>query len=154
MSAERLKAFLDENGIRYELIQHSPAFTSQEIAAAAHLSGRRLAKTVLVRIGGELAMVVVPGSEHVDLHRLAEITGRPTVLATEEEFRSRFPDCEVGAMPPFGNLYGMDVYVSEHVGQEDPIAFNAGTHRELIQMSYADFVRLAQPKKVEMAIAR
>lgn len=154
MSAERLKAFLDQNGIRYELIQHSPAFTSQEIAAAAHLSGRRLAKTVVVKIGSELAMVVIPGSEHVDLNRLAEITGRPTVLATEEEFRSRFPDCELGAMPPLGNFYGMDVYVSEHVGQEDPIAFNAGTHRELIQMNYADFVRLAQPKKVEMAIAR
>ena len=91
MSAERLKAFLDQNQIRYELIQHSPAFTSQEIAAAAHLSGRRLAKTVVVTIGGELAMVVVPGSEHVDLDRLAEITGQPTVLATRRSSAAAFP---------------------------------------------------------------
>jgi Ala-tRNA(Pro) deacylase len=146
MPAERLKTYLDENHVKYVVIRHSPAYTAQETAAAAHIRGQTLAKTVMVRLDDDLAMVVVPATERVDLALLRDHTGADAVeLVPEHEFRERFPDCEVGAMPPFGNLYEMKVYVADALGEEEEIAFNAGTHRELIQLAYPDFVRLVKP---------
>ena len=122
------------------------AYTAQEIAWITHTPGKELAKTVMVKIDDVLAMAVLPASFHVDLARLKAIAGASSAaVATEREFRSQFPDCETGAMPPFGNLYGMTVYADQSLAADKEIAFNAGTHRELIRISYADFTRLASP---------
>lgn len=146
MPSTALKKFLDEKGVKYVTIRHSPAFTAQEIAASAHVPGQELAKTVIVRLDGELAMVVLPATDQVDLDRLAEVSGSDRVeLAGEDDFEERFPDCETGAMPPFGSLYDMDVYAAEHLAEDDEIAFNAGTHTELIRMAFDDFRTLADP---------
>jgi len=146
MPVQKLKQFLDERGIRYVSIVHSSAFTAQEIAASAHIPGKELAKTVVARIDGRMAMAVVPASLKVDFQRLAEVAdAEEATLCDEVEFRDSFPGCEVGAMPPFGNLYDMDVYVSDQLAEDEEIAFNAGSHTELIRLPYADFQRLVQP---------
>jgi len=147
MSARKLTEFLDEHQVRYTTITHSPAFTAQEIAHAAHIPGGELAKTVMVKLDGKLAEVVLPASRRLDLEQLRSATGASQVeLATETEFDRFFPDCEVGAMPPYGNLYGMDVYVSPMLSSDRQIAFNAGNHSELICMNYKDYERLVHPK--------
>lgn len=152
MPVNKLKAYLDEHNVRYVTISHSKAYTAQEIAAVSHIPGRMMAKTVIVWIDGEMAMAVLPASYHVDFAELAHALGASDVeLATEREFKDRFPECEVGAMPPFGNLYGMDVYVARRLAEDDEIAFNAGSHTELIQMAYADFERLVRPKVLRFA---
>lgn len=146
MPIEKLKHFLDQEGVKYVLISHSRAFTAQEAAASAHIPGKELAKTVMVKLGGRMAMAVLPASFHVDLEHLAEVADVETAeLATEFEFAGFFPDCETGAMPPFGNLYGIDVYVAESLTEDEEIAFNAGSHTELMRMSYGDFARLVKP---------
>ncbi len=152
MPAKKLKEFLDSNQVKYVTISHSPAFTAQEIAATAHIPGRELAKTVMAKADGEMVMAVVPASYQVILDLLREATGAElVVLAEEREFRDRFAECEVGAMPPFGNLYGMEVFVSESLAEDEEIAFNAGSHTELIKLTYRDFERLVQPKVVKLA---
>lgn len=146
MSDSRLKDFLDREHIKYVTIGHSPAYTAQEIAAMAHIPGRELAKTVVVKIDGEMAMVVTPASEQVQLDHLKESLGASEVdLASESEFRDSFPDCETGAMPPFGNLYGMKVFVSQTLREDEQIAFNAGSHSELVRLPYTEFERLVHP---------
>lgn len=151
MPAKQLKEFLDGGQVKYVTVQHSLAYKAQEIAASAHIPGNRLAKTVMVKIDGKMAMAVLPGSEKVDLDALERATGAKTVeLASELEFKDRFPECEVGAMPPFGNLYGMQVFAAKSLAS-DEIAFNAGSHTELIRMSYKDFERLVQPQLVELS---
>jgi len=152
MPVAKLKAFLDSNQVHYQCIPHPVAYTAQGTAALAHLPGRELAKTVMVRIDGALAMAVLPASAHVDLVRLRRGVGaRDASLVPEAEFRDRFPDCEVGAMPPFGNLYGMRVFVDESLAADKEIGFNAGSHRELIRLSYEDFVRLVKPMVLQFA---
>ena len=152
MPVKRLKQFLDGHHAKYVTISHSPAFTAQEIAASAHVSGKELAKTVMVKIDGEMAMAVLPASYKVVFASLKEAAGAKQVeLATEQEFRDMFPECEIGAMPPFGNLYGIEVYVSESLAEDDHIAFNAGSHTELIKMSYKDFEGLVKPKVVKLS---
>jgi Ala-tRNA(Pro) deacylase len=147
MIVKKLKDFLDTHGVKYVVISHSRAYTAQEIAASAHVPGKELAKSVVVKVDGKLAMVVMPASRSIDFDLLKKQTGASTVqLADEEEFMQKFPDCEVGAMPPFGNLYGVDVYVSERLSDDKEIAFNAGSHTELIRLPYADFVALAAPR--------
>lgn len=149
MPARKLKEFLNSQNIKYVSIQHSPAYTAQEVAASAHVSGRDMAKTVIVTVEGTMAMVVLPANRKVVLSDLREVLGADKVkFATEEEFKDRFPDCEIGAMPPFGNLYGMDVYVAPSLTEETEIAFNAGTHTEIIQMAYPDFAGLVKPKVI------
>ncbi len=149
MPARKLKEFLDSKNIKYVSIQHSPAYTTQEVAASVHVSGRDMAKTVIVRIEGTLAMVVLPANRKVVLSDLREMLGAERVkIAGEEEFKDQFPDCEIGAMPPFGNLYGMEVYVAPSLTQETAIAFNAGTHTEVIKLAYQDFARLVNPKVI------
>jgi Ala-tRNA(Pro) deacylase len=152
MPIKTLKAYLDSHDIRYTMIHHSPAYTAQEIAASAHISGHNLAKTVIVNIDGKLAMVVLPASRHINFDLLSEMTGASNVrLASEGEFEGLFPGCELGAMPPFGNLFGMDVYVAPSLTVDHQIAFNAGTHTELLKMAYADFERLVRPRIVSLA---
>jgi Ala-tRNA(Pro) deacylase len=147
MPAQKLKAVLDDQGVAYTSLVHSPAYTAQEVAASAHVTGKHFAKTVIVKIDDALAMAVLPGDRKIVLEDLREITGVHNVsFATEEEFKSAFPDCEVGAMPPFGNLYGMDVFVAPKLEENDEISFNAGTHTEVIRMAYRDFERLVHPK--------
>jgi len=154
MPVKKLEQFLDEKGLRYVTIRHSPAFTAQEIAASAHIRGRELAKTVMVKLDDELALAVLSASDRVDFGMLARATGaRRVELATEDEFRSRFPDCEVGAMPPFGNLYGMKTYVAEELAEDEEIAFNAGSHTELIRLAYRDWNEAVRPKVVALSRA-
>jgi Ala-tRNA(Pro) deacylase len=150
MSLTSLQEFLDRHGVPYETISHAHAETAQEIAAAAHVSGKQLAKTVIVKLDGELAMVVLPGCCHIDFKRLQQATGASQVaLASEAEFQGRFPDCEVGAMPPFGNLYGLPVLVAAPLAEMPEIVFNAGTHTELMRLAYRDFARLVQPRVLD-----
>lgn len=147
MPVKKLKEFLDSNQVKYVTVRHSSAFTSQEIAASAHISGKNLAKTVMINIEDKMAMAVLPASYHIDFDSLKEIFGtRKVSLATEPEFKYLFPDCEVGAMPPFGNLYDMEVYVAESLAEDETIAFNAGSHTELIKLRYEDFQKLVQPR--------
>lgn len=152
MPSKKLKEFLDNNNIKYVTIKHTVAFTAQEIAASAHIKGKKLAKSVLVKINGKMVMVVLPGSYKVNFEQLrAAFENENVRLANEQEFMDKFPECEVGAMPPFGNLYGLEVYVDQSLAEDEEIAFNAGTHTELIQMSYPDFERLVQPKKMKFS---
>ena len=152
MPVQRLKDFLDEHQVKYVLISHSRAFTTQEIASLTHIPGRELAKTVIVDIDGETAMAVLPGSQKVDLDLLRDAVGAERVtLAKEAAFRDRFPECDLGAMPPFGNLYGMPVYVADSLTEDEEIAFNAGSHTELVKMGYRDFERLVQPRVMHFA---
>ena len=152
MPVQRLKEFLDENRVKYVTVSHSLAYTAQEVAASAHVKGRELAKTVMVKVDGKMAMAVLPASYQVDLVLLMDAIEADRVeLADEEEFKGLFPRCDVGAMPPFGNLYGMDVYVSEELAEDEEIAFNAGSHTELVKLRYADFARLVKPQLMEFA---
>ena len=152
MPVQKLKEFLDTQKVKYVAISHSAAFTAQEIAASAHVSGHELAKTVMVKLDGELAMAVLPASYKVDLNALQGAANAKQVeLAGEQEFRSRFSECELGAMPPFGNLYDMRVYVDQSLTKDDVIAFNAGSHTELIKLSYKDFERLVKPRVLKFA---
>ena len=147
MPVQKLRQFLDDHHVKYVTIRHSPAFTAQETAASAHVSGKEMAKTVMVKVDGKMSMVVLPASHPIEFDLLKKAVGAKKVeLATEKEFRDTFPDCELGAMPPFGNLYGIDVYSDEHLAQDDEIVFNAGSHAELIRLSYQDFENLVHPK--------
>jgi len=146
-TVRKLKELLDSNKIKYETIIHTPSYTAQEIAASAHISGKEVAKTVLVKIDGKITMVVLPASSKIDLGLLKKKVGADKVeLAGEREFESRFPDCDLGAMPPFGNLYGIDVFVEDKLTKDEEIAFNAGSHTELIKLAYKDFEKLVHPK--------
>ena len=147
MPAKKLKAFLDSQCVKYISLQHSPAYTAPEVAESVHLSGHILAKTVVLKVDGKMAMAVLPANRKILVSDLCEgLEAESVRFATEEELQGLFPDCEVGAMPPFGNLYGMDVYVSPGIAGEEQIAFNAGTHTEVIKMAYQDFERLVRPK--------
>ena len=151
MTLSKLRKFLDSHHVKYLVISHSLAYTAQGVAALAHVSGKELAKTVIVKIDGILAMAVVPASFHVDLGRLKTLTGAQTVeLATEREFKDAFPDCETGAMPPFGNLYDMSVYADLNLAANEEITFTAGTHRELVRMDWDDMLRLVNPTIAEL----
>lgn len=152
MPIERLKKFLDENHVKFVTTSHSQAFTAQELAAAAHVPGKQVAKTVMVKLDGEFAMVVLPATERVDVERLKGVTGaRDVALASEEEFSGMFPNCELGAMPPFGNLWDLTVFVDEHLREDEQISFSAGTHTELMKLSYSDFERLVSPVVARLA---
>ena len=140
MPVKKLAEFLNEHNIKYVTIRHSLAYTAQEIAASAHLPGKELAKTVMINIDGKMAMAVLPASSKVNFETLKNAAGAKNAeLASEEEFQRMFPDCEIGAMPPFGNLYGMEVFASETLAQDEEIAFNAGSHTELVRLAYKDF---------------
>src|SRR2546425_10040648 len=152
MPLSKLRAFLDQNNVKYLVISHSVAYTAQGIAALAHIPGQELAKTVMVLVDGRLSMAVVPASYRVDLFKLKRYLGAKAVeLAAETEFRDRFPDCETGAMPPFGNLYGIKVFADESLAKDKEIAFNAGSHRELVRLAWEEFEKLVKPKIIKFA---
>lgn len=154
MPVATLRDFLDRNQVRYVTITHSPAHTAQTIAASAHVSGRELAKTVMLKVDGAMIMAVLPAANLVDLELLREALGaRHVELATEREFRDLFPDCELGAMPPFGGLYGLPQYMADLLAEQESIAFNAGNFRELIRLSMRDYERLAGAKTLHFAAA-
>jgi Ala-tRNA(Pro) deacylase len=151
MPVNKLKEFLDSHGVKYVTISHSRAYTAQRIAELTHIPGKELAKTVIVKLDDKFAMAVLPASKRVDLDYLKRgVEAKQVELASEAEFKDLFPDCEVGAMPPFGNLYDMDVYVAEQLTGDEEIAFNAGSHTELVRMSYKDFENLVRPKVIAL----
>lgn len=146
MVGESLKHYLDEQGATYVTMKHAPAFTAMEVATAAHVPGRELAKTVIVKLDGRLVMAVLPASHRIVFDLLRQASGaRRAELCEEGEFAGRFPECEPGAMPPFGNLYGVEVIVADALAEDEEIAFNACSHSELVRMPYQDFARLVQP---------
>jgi Ala-tRNA(Pro) deacylase len=152
MPVEKLKKFLDEQKVKYVSIKHSLAYTAQEIAASAHIHGEELAKTVIVKVDEEMAMAVLPANYRIDMRALSDaLGGKKVELADEKEFCERFPGCAPGAMPPFGNLYGMKVYVDPSLSRDKEIVFNAGSHTELIRLSYKDFKRLVKPQVISLA---
>lgn len=147
MPAQKLKAFLDEAAVKYNTISHPPAFDAQHVAANAHVSGKELAKSVVVRVDDRYAMAVLPASQMVHLGHLKKaLSAEHAELATESEVERLFPDCERGAVPPFGNLYDLEVYVAEELAEDEEIAFSAGTHKELFRMAYRDYKRLVHPR--------
>jgi Ala-tRNA(Pro) deacylase len=142
----QLKEYLDQNHIKYSVISHSRAFTAQELAQIMHVPGRELAKTVMVKIDGKPAMAVLPATQQIDFARLKQALGANDIdLLTESEFEGYFPECELGAMPPFGNLFNLSVFVSRSLRDDEEIVFNAGSLTDAIRLTYADFERLAQP---------
>ena len=147
MPASKLKDFLDSNNVKYITISHSPSYAAHEIAASAQIPAKELAKTVMVKVDDRMVMTVLPASHRVILLELQNALGASQVeLATEDEFKDIFPGCSLGAMPPFGNLYGLEVIVAQRLAEDEEIAFNAGTHTELIKLAYSDFERLVKPK--------
>lgn len=144
--SQKLKQLLDQQQVPYQVIQHPPTYTAQETAQAMHTPGRELAKTIVIRHGGRHALAVLPAQAKVVLERLSALLGGPVELAAESEFAVTFPDCELGAMPPFGNLYGIPTYVDESLARDREISFNAGTHTEAIRMSFDDYRRLVEPR--------
>ena len=144
--ATKVKGFLDENAVKYEVLEHEPAYTAQEVAAKTHISGKELAKSVIVTCGEGLAMAVLQASRDVDPAALSKIARTEVKLASEDDFAGAFPGSEVGAMAPLGNLYDVPVCVDETLVEDEEIAFNAGTHRHVIKMRYADFERLVKPQ--------
>ncbi len=152
MPVRKLMEFLDNKNIRYVTIFHSQAYTAQEVAAYAHIPGKELAKTVMVKIDGKMVMAVLSASDKVDFDSLKKAVGANKVeLASEQEIEGLFPECEIGAMPPFGNLYEMQVFVEKNLTEDTEIAFNAGSYTELIRLSYKDFERLVKPTVVKFS---
>jgi len=148
----RLKTFLEENGVDYQVLYHPRVYTAQEVAAAQHVSGKELAKVVMIKVDNELAMMVLPASCMLDMDKLKRVfQGRRTKLALEEEFQGLFPDCEIGAMPPFGKLYDLQVYVDTALAEQPHIVFQAGSHVETISMAYSDFANLVNPEVADFA---
>lgn len=153
MPLNKLIDFLDEHDKKYVVIKHSQAFTAQEVAASAHIPGKDMVKTVMVKVDGDIKMFVLPSTHDVDFDLIKEALGAEEVeLASEEEFENLFPDCELGAMPPFGNFYGIDTVVAEALTMDEEIAFNAGTHKELVKMAYKDYEELVHPKILSVSV--
>lgn len=146
MPMDKLRALLDAERVKYVVSWHSPAFTAQEIAEAAHIPGRQFAKTVVLDLDGEVCFAVLPADEEVDLVQLAEAAGRKkAALLSEKDFGDRFAGCELGMMPPFGHLFGVPVYASQALAEDTHISFNAGRSTEVMTLPWADFARLAAP---------
>ncbi|SFR81338.1 Ala-tRNA(Pro) deacylase [Marinobacter daqiaonensis] len=155
MPGRQLKAFLDKSGVDYLSMTHPPAYTAQQLAHHGHIAGDRVAKTVIIELDGKMAMLVMPATWRIHWDRLSHVLETDFVeLADEMDFKDRFPDCEVGAMPPFGNLFDMAVYCSEALTRQPDIAFAAGSHEESIHMKTADFLQLVQPVVIEQGFIR
>ena len=152
---KNLRTYLDTNKVKYVVISHPEAFTSQEIAHLVHIPGKEMAKTVMINVEGANAMAVLPASHNIDFTLLStELASGNIYLESEEDFQNLFPNCELGAMPPFGNLYNLRVFVAKSLTDDDEIVFNAGTHRDLVKMAYADFERLVQPRILPFSVPR
>ncbi len=150
--SRRIREYLDSNDVQYEWLPHPQAYTAQEVAHSLHLSGKRLAKTVLVDADGRLVMAVLPASLRLSMVKLRDgLEAKRVEMLAESELGKLFPDCDLGAIPPFGNLYGMDVWVDESVAATQEIVFTAGTHRDAIRMRYSDFSALVNPRVASIA---
>ena len=155
MILKQLKDLLDANHISYSGIAHPKAFTAQEVAMSAHIPGREVAKGVVVKVDGTLMLAVLPASDMLDLDLLRkEIGARTASLATEDEFTARFPGCERGAIPPVGPLFHLDTIVADDLAEDEMISFNAGSHRELVRVSYHDYEGLVHPKVARISIRK
>jgi Ala-tRNA(Pro) deacylase len=149
-----LEAYLREKQVPFDVRHHPRAITAQEVAASEHVPGKMLAKTVMVLADGKMVMLALPAPYQVDVDKAGKVLGVEVRLAHEEEFENTFPDCEVGAMPPFGNLYEVPVYVEAALAEDETIVFRAGTHTDTMSLSYADFERLVEPTISEFAASR
>jgi Ala-tRNA(Pro) deacylase len=149
---KRLIDCLNANKVQYETLHHPEAVTAQRIAQAEHVKGRHHAKVVMVKSGDQHLMMVLPADQQIDLEKFEKVVGKPGALDKESDFRSLFPDCAIGAMPPFGNLYGLPTYVDRSLAEQDYIVFEAGTHTDAIKMSYRDYEKVVKPKVADLAI--
>jgi len=144
--SSKLSNYLKENKIGYEVVQHNVSYSAQHTAASVHTPGREVAKVVVIKSGENYVMAVVDAPHQVDLEKFAAVSGmKDPVVAEESELRDLFPECELGAMPPFGSLYGLEVFVDRRLEQDEEITFNGGTHFEAVRMKYADFKSLSNP---------
>jgi Ala-tRNA(Pro) deacylase len=152
MAIRRTIEFLDGNQVKYVLLKHSHAFAAQDVAASAHVPARTFAKTIVVKVDGRLALAVVPATRQIDLGLLRIACGALEVeIADEYEFAGRFDGCQLGTMPPFGNLFGLPTYLDVALAMRTFIAFNAGSHTDVVVMRFADYKRLAHPKVVSLS---
>ena len=150
---DSLENYLRDNQVPFEEQHHPRAVSAQEVAASEHVPGRMLAKTVMVLADGEMVMLALPATYQVDLEMAAAALGvKVARLAEEEEFADTFSDCEVGAMPPFGNLYGVPVYVERTLAEDETIVFRSGSHTQTMSVSYSDFERLVEPTVAQFAL--
>jgi Ala-tRNA(Pro) deacylase len=149
---KRLIDCLNENKAQYEILHHAEAVTAQRIAQAEHVKGRHHAKVVIVKSGDQHLMMVLPADHQIDLKKAEKTIGNAVSLGKEEEFKSLFPDCAIGAMPPFGNLYNLATYVDKHLAEQDYIVFEAGTHTDAIRMNYRDYEKIVKPKVADLSI--
>ena len=149
---ERLISCLDENKVQYEVLHHPEAITAQRIAQAEHVKGRQHAKVVILKRGDHHVMTVLSADHHIDLEKAEQAIGKAVSLDTEQQFKSLFPDCAAGAMPPFGNLYGLPTYVDKTLAEQDYIVFEAGTHTDAIKMTYRDYEKTVKPRVADLAI--
>lgn len=155
MPVQQLKEFLDSAGTEYMCLSHPPAFTAQELAHHVQIAGDQVIKTVIIELDGKMTMLVMPATWRIRWDRLTKVLDTDFVqLADEQEFKDRFPDCEVGAMPPFGSLFGMTVYCSEALTAQPELAFSAGTHTESIHMKTKDFLQLVQPMVISQGFIK
>ncbi|PCI22713.1 MAG: deacylase [SAR324 cluster bacterium] len=155
MLSKKLKDCLDSNRIAYTTMQHKLAYTAQETAGSAHVPGKEFAKTVILKADNRMIMAVLPASRDLDLRILKESLGAKDLrLAHEHDFRDLFPECDTGAMPPFGNLYGVDVIAAKTLTEQDSICFNAGTHRDLVKLKYRDFEKVVKPKVLKCTMVQ
>jgi Ala-tRNA(Pro) deacylase len=142
---ERIESYLKEQRVKYEVLHHAQAFTAQRVAQAEHVPGKMQAKVVVMTGNGSFYMAVLPASYHVNLEEFRKLVGRSCRLATEAEFKSLFPDCELGAMPPLGRFYNLPVYADASLEEDDEIVFQAGTHTESVKLAWNDYVKLQAP---------
>ena len=149
---KRLIDCLKENKAQYEILRHPEAVTAQRIAQAEHVKGRHHAKVVMMKSGQRHLMLVLPADYQIDLEKVEKAIGKPVSLDKEQEFKSLFPDCAIGAMPPFGNLYGLPTYVDKHLAEQAYIVFEAGTHTDAIKMSYRVYETIVKPQVEDLAI--
>jgi Ala-tRNA(Pro) deacylase len=143
---------LNESKVRYEILHHPEAVTAQRIAQAEHVKGRHHAKVVMIKSGEQRLMAVLPADHQIDLEKVGKVIGETASLDSEKEFKSLFPDCAIGAMPPFGNLYGLPTYVDKSLAAQDYIVFEAGTHSDAIKLSYRDYEKIVKPQVEDLAI--
>lgn len=150
--ATRIKKYLEEQGVEYKATVHPTAYTAQQVAQATHTKGRSVAKVVMLKADGKLVMAVLPATHRVNLEKAkAVLAAQDVALAKEEEFKDLFPDCEVGAEPPFGNLYGVEMIADSVLWEDAQITFNAGTHSDAITIAFTDWLKLTNPKRAEFA---
>jgi Ala-tRNA(Pro) deacylase len=150
---KKLRDYLEQNQVSYELGYHVRVYTAQEIAAAQHVPGKEMAKVVMVKTDGKNVMLVLPASYRVEMKKLKGVlNSRKVAMVKEEEFQELFPDCEIGAMPPFGNLYNLEVWVDQVLTEDEFIVSQAGSHVETLKIKYSDYVRLVNPKVGDFSV--